>query len=553
MITRAAAVVSLLMMVAAASGTAETLQALLSPNEEQSGSFGLSVSGAGDVDGDGCDDLVVGAPREDPGATPVNAGRAYVFSGMTGVLFHELASPNEVQGGLFGCAVAGVEDASDDGLPDILVGAQCENPSGSPEWAGRAYIISGQAGALLITLMSPNECHHGCFGAAVAAVGDVEGDGYSDVVVGAPGELVNHGGAYVFNGQSGALLCALSSPGERGDGRFGHSVSGVGDVDGDGSPEIAVGAPWEDPGSSPLGAGRAYVLSCLTGAPIHSFVSPNEEAFGYFGYSVSGSADVDQDGVRDIVIGAPFENPGDSPIDAGRAYVFSGESGELLHELTSPNETPGGQFGQAVAGVGDMNGDGYDDVAVGANRENPGDSPDYAGRAYIFSGQTGDQLYGLVSPNEEWLGYFGYSVAGAGDVNGDGRPDVMAGAYNEAPGGSPSWAGRAYVFSWMHLSSELVGGDLVLQWSPWSAATEYWIYGMANEPWFTPDLSPPTYVGRAAIVHPPTTVWSSPNGIGDPSANWTYLVMAVDATEQELTRSNRVGEEDFAGDIEESN
>jgi hypothetical protein len=291
------------------------------------------------------------------------------------------------------------------------------------------------------------------------------------------------------------------------------------------------------------------VFSGQTWALLHTLVSPNEEELGEFGHSVGGAGDVNGDGIPDIVVGAPYEDPPGTPFDAGRAYIFSGRSGESLHELISPNETPGGYFGRAVAGVGDMNGDGYDDVMVGANRENPGSGPEGAGRAHIFSGRTGRLLYTLVSPNEEQWGYFGYSVAGAGDVNGDGHPDVMVGAYNETPSGSPSWAGRAYVFSWMHLSSELAGGDLVLQWSTWTPASEYWIYGMANEPWFAPDVSPPTYVNRIAVVPDGTTTWSSPNGIGDPAANWTYLVMAVDAEEQELARSNRVGEEDFETDL----
>ncbi len=246
-----------------------------------------------------------------------------------------------------------------------------------------------------------------------------------------------------------------------------------------------------------------------------------------------------------MVVGAPYEDPGASPYDAGRAYVFSGETGALIHTLTSPNERPGGWFGYTVSGAGDVNGDGCEDVVVGANRENPGDSPRWAGRAYVFSGQTGTLLHTLISPNEEQGGYFGHSVSAAGDVNGDGRPDIVVGAHNEAPGGSPAWAGRAHVFSWMDLSSDLTGDDLELEWSTWSPASEYWIYGMTNEPWFLPDLSPPTYVDRVGVVPGRTTTWPSSNGISDPDNNWTYLVIAVDATQQELARSSRVGEFDF--------
>jgi len=549
MFTRHIVTAGLLVMVAAASSTAEPLNTLVSPNEEQSGSFGFSVSGAGDVDGDGYTDVVVGASREAPGDSPYDAGRAYVYSGRTGVLLHTLVSPNEGSGGgLFGTSVAGVGDVDGDGDDDVVIGAYRESPGGSPYMAGSAYLFSGQTGELLQTLISPQGSTRGYFGFSVSGAGDLSDDGWNDVVIGAWGTFFG-GRAFTFNGQTGRVLDTLTSPNEEDDGWFGYSVSGTGDINGDGRPDIVVGAPREDPYASPYDAGRAYVFSGRTGALLYTLVSPNEEINGYFGHSVSGVGDVNGDGDPDIVAGAPYENPGHSPYDAGRAYVFNGANGELLHELTSPNETPGGQCGQAVAGVGDVNGDGYDDVMVGANRENPGSSPQWAGRAHIFSGRTGRLLYTLVSPNEEEWGYFGYSVAGAGDVNGDGHPDAVVGAHNEAPGGSPSWAGRSYVFSWMHLSSEVAGGDLVLQWSTWTPAVEYWIYGMANEPWFVPDQSPPTYVNRIAVLPSATTTWSSPSGIGDPDANWTYLVMAVDASDAELARSNRVGEEDFEADI----
>jgi hypothetical protein len=153
-------------------------------------------------------------------------------------------------------------------------------------------------------------------------------------------------------------------------------------------------------------------------------------------------------------------------------------------------------------------------------------------------------LHTLISPNEELYGYFGRSVSGAGDVNGDGYDDVVVGAYQEDPGSSPEDAGRAYVYSWMNLSSDLVSDTLELQWSAWSPASEYWIYGTDNLTYFDPGLSP-GYEYKLDEVVPSTTTWSSSNGIGDPDHNWTYLVIAVDETEAELARSNRVGEHDF--------
>jgi len=101
----------------------------------------------------------------------------------------------------------------------------------------------------------------------------------------------------------------------------------------------------------------------------------------------------------------------------------------------------------------------------------------------------------------------------------------------------------------IRLTGSLAAGQLMLSWTTVPAAAAYWVYGMTNEPWFLPDLSPPTYVNRVEVVPAGTTTWSSPNGVDDPRANWTYLVMAMGASAQELIRSNRIGEHDFRGDI----
>jgi hypothetical protein len=533
----------------ATTSTSEVLYTLVSPNEDYEGCFGCSVSGSSDVNGDGYDDVVVGAWAESPGSSPENAGRAYVFDGRTGNPLYTLVSPNEEEDGYFGISVSGTSDVNGDGYDDVVVGAYHEDPGSSPTDAGRAYVFNGQTGNLLHTLVSPNEEPSGHFGCSASGAGDVNGDGYDDVVVGAwwedPGPSpLDAGRAYVFDGQMGNLLHTLVSPNEEYSGFFGISVSGAGDVDRDGYDDVVVGACREDPEVSPDWAGRAYVFDGQTGTPLHTLVSPNEEANGWFGYKVSGAGDVNGDGHDDVVVGAHLEDPGSSPGNAGRAYVFDGQTGNPLCTLVSPNEEQSGRFGSSVSGSGDVDGDGYDDVVVGATWEDPGLSPTYAGRAYVFDGQTGNPLCTLVSPNEEQSGCFGFSVSGSGDVNGDGYDDVVVGAYQEDPGSSPEDAGRAYVYSWMNLSSDLVSDTLELQWSAWSPASEYWIYGTDNLTYFDPGLSP-GYEYKLDEVVPSTTTWSSSNGIGDPDHNWTYLVIAVDETEAELARSNRVGEHDF--------
>lgn len=154
-------------------------------------------------------------------------------------------------------------------------------------------------------------------------------------------------------------------------------------------------------------------------------------------------------------------------------------------------------------------------------------------------------LYTMVSPNEQTYGRFGVSVCGGLDANDDGYDDIVVGTTDEM---SPFCAGRAYVFSWMSLSAGLSGDALELQWSPWPTASQYWIYGADNLAYFEPGLGP-SYEHRLVMLLPWTTSWSTANGIGDPDHNWTYVVISVDGSENELARSNRAGEHDFEGDI----
>lgn len=232
-------------------------------------------------------------------------------------------------------------------------------------------------GGLLFTLDSPNRMPGGRFGSGVASVPDTDGDGINDILVGASGETFNGrraGRAYLFSGASGALLLQLASAAPKRNGNFGQSVAGLGDVDGDGRGDLAVGAPLEDNLSEP-NPGSVYIYSGATGALLQALHSPNAQAEGLFGNRVSRVPDVDADGADDVLVGAGFK------FDlAGRAYVFSGRTGELLYTLVSPNESSLGLFGLAVSGVYDADGDGRGDLIIGAQNEGPG------GRAHVFSG-----------------------------------------------------------------------------------------------------------------------------------------------------------------------
>ncbi len=359
--------------------TGAALHTLRSPFPESDGHFGRSVSCAGDVNSDGHADVVVGASEEFGGVDA--AGRAYVFNARTGRLLYTLQSPNPEVQGSFGFSVSGAGDVNNDGYPDVVVGAWRE--TGGATESGRAHVFSGQTGALLRTLQSPNPEFQGSFGSSVSGAGDVNDDGCADVVVGARHEdagAVNAGRAYVFSGATGAPLHTLLSPSPEHEGYFGCSVSCAGDVDEDGYADVMVGAEQEDGGVE--GAGRAFVFSGATGAVLHTLQSLNPTLQGCFGCSVSGAGDVDNDGYPDMVVGAWHEDGG--AIAAGRAYLFSGATGAPLFALQSANPESQGRFGFCVSDAGDVNADNRGDVLVGAHRESGGATD--AGRAYVFDG-----------------------------------------------------------------------------------------------------------------------------------------------------------------------
>lgn len=440
------ALILTLVLSAAVASAQEPQRTLTSPNPQNNGYFGESAAGLSDVDGDGLGDLLIGAPREDGGAD--QSGRVYAVSGATGELIHSLVSPSPVTNGSFGNDVAAVGDLDGDGREEWLIGAP-EDESNVGK-TGAAYLFSGDGESLILTLFSPDPEAGGRFGASVAAVPDVDGDGFDDLLVGAPGEdadSTDAGRAYLFSGATGSLLQTVTSQNPWVGGSFGESVSGVEDVDGDGSGDLLVGAYAEEPEGEEEG-GRAYLFSGATGALLQAFVSPGLRFRSNFGRSVSSVSDIDGDGRGDVVIGSRGDEGVSSALDpdatgAGRAYVFSGATGDLIYTLVSPKDQVLGAFGAAVAGVQDASGDGIDDILVGATFE-------YAvnngkGNAYLYSGADGMLLRRLVSATPQTSSEFGYTLAGVPDVDGDGHTDLLVGGYDLNQ--QPRWAGFAYLFS----------------------------------------------------------------------------------------------------------
>jgi hypothetical protein len=356
---------------------------LVHPAPQERAGFGLAVAGVGDVNGDTVPDLLVGASGQTVNGN-IQQGQAYVLSGADGSLLHTLTTPTPQEGALFGDAVAGVGDVDGDGVPDLLVGAPFQTVDGNGG-QGQAFVWSGAAGTLLHTLDDPTPQVLARFGRAVAGVGDVDGDGVPDLLVGAPGQTVDgniqQGQAFVWSGAAGTLLHTLDDPTPQAVAGFGLAVARVGDVDGDGVPDLLVGAPGQTVDGN-IQQGQAFVWSGAAGTLLHTLDDPTPQADAVFGAAVAGGEDVDGDGVPDLLVGAPGQTV-DGNIQQGQAFVWSGAAGTVLHTLDDPTPQTGALFGLAVAGGEDVNGDGVPDLLVGA----PGQTVDgngFQGQAVLF-------------------------------------------------------------------------------------------------------------------------------------------------------------------------
>ena len=415
---------------------AATTETFIAPTgESPDDAFGTSVSDAGDVNGDGYGDIIVGAKFNGEGG--LYAGRAYVYyGGPAADLVADLVLTGESALDSFGSSVSGAGDINGDGYDDVIVGAPDYGSS-----QGRAYVFHGGPGAdsiadLVLTGESPGDQ----FGCSVSGAGDVDADGYEDVIVGA--KLNDAGGdnagrVYLYRGGPGAdSIADLVLAGESGDVYFGYSVSAAGDVDDDGYEDVIVGATFHAGDA----IGHAYVYYGGPGVDaIADLVLTGESANDNFGISVSGAGDVSGDGVSDIIVGASGYG-----VTTGHAYVYRGGSDvDSVPDLVLTGESVGDAFGISVSGAGDVDGDGYGDIVVGASENSAGGYG--AGRVFVYlGGPAPDSVPDLVLTGDEVSNHFGVSASGVGDINGDGFDDVLAGAPGNDVGGDNS--GRAYVY-----------------------------------------------------------------------------------------------------------
>jgi hypothetical protein len=385
--------------------------------------FGVSVAGAGDVNNDGVPDLIIGADLDDVGG--MNRGRARVVSGFNGATLFTFFG--DAAGDFFGHSVAAAGDINGDGFDDVIVGAWVADPAGSQ--TGFARVLSGADGAILHTFNG--DVPGDRLGAAVASAGDVDGDGVNDLVVGIPQDDTtgtNAGSARVYSGATGAVLHSFF--GTAAGNMFGSSVASAGDVDGDGVGDLIFGSPLADVGAA--NAGVAWIYSGATGALIRQLV--NDGSGDEFGTSVATAGDLNGDGFAEVVVGARL---GDGVgLNSGRADVFSGVDGALLFSVNGP--AGGAQFGTSVAAAGDVDGDGVDDLLIGAP-----EAAATAGIARLVSGATGGTIATFTGDDSD--DNFGFSVASAGDLNGDGLPDLIIGADDDETNGLVAGLARVFV------------------------------------------------------------------------------------------------------------
>lgn len=396
--------------------------------------FGISVASAGDVNGDGYSDLIVGANAYDNGTA--DEGAAFIYygtpSGVSTVAATQLES--DQNGCNFGLTVSSAGDVNGDGFSDVIVGSPTWTDGELNE--GAIWVYHGSPLGISTTPDLFEESNHvqGHLGFDVSGAGDINGDGFSDVVVGAPywnGGLNDEGKFFVYFGSPSGLQVGSSQSIESNqlDAEFGTSVSAAGDVNGDGFSDVIIGSYLYDNGSVDEGAAFIY-LGSGSGLQFPAVDTlENNQAGAWFGFDVANAGDVNGDGFADVGVSATLYSNGES--QEGAIYVFEGTAAGVqpTASLQYESNLAGARLGNRVSTCGDFNGDGYADFMASSIRyTNP--SPN-EGAIMIFEGSPGglSPVPTRIIESNQNSANMGSGIACAGDVNGDGISDITCGIF----------------------------------------------------------------------------------------------------------------------------
>lgn len=360
-----------------------------------------------DVTGDGVPEIGTSAFCQDSGG--FNSGAVYVYDGATRAVLRRHTGPGcNVR---LGEAAAVVGDLDGDGHPEYASGARYTNFA-APH-CGSLYVWSGATGAEWLRLDGAAADEE--FGAAVAAVGDLDGDGVNELLVGAPGAVLGRGLVRIHSGRTGALL--RTHTGSLSRGALGRAVAGLDDLDGDGVADYALAAP-----GALQDAGAVIVHSGSDGREIGTRTGGGPGRF--LGAALLAPGDCDGDGLPELLIGEPG---GDA------VHLHSPAGDRLLRTHTLPPALRGRGFGLALGGCGDVDGDGRADYLLGLpGRWRGVEFLAAGGPALAVSGASGAprQVFPATGPDDA----FGMALQGGADLDGDGRPDFLIGA--------PAWGDR---------------------------------------------------------------------------------------------------------------
>jgi hypothetical protein len=417
--------------------------------------------GAGDVNGDGFSDIIVGALRNSDNAT--YSGAAYVvFGPLTGQI-NAGAADLKVTGladtDYVGRGVTGAGDTNNDGYDDIIIGAIGDDSGGTN--AGAAFLVLGPASGSFNVNSADAEFTGSAAGdiaGELAYAGDVNNDGYDDIFVGAQfnGDGgTKSGAAYLIFGPSSADASLDDADvvftGEEANDEAASSIGGGGDIDGDGYADLLIAARGEDTGGD--SAGAVYVIygdgsmsdTDLSAADAKLTGEADNAQIGW-GVSLASAGDTNNDGYDDIVIGARYDS--DSATNAGAAYIIEGPVAGTSSLSTADakvlGEAAGDYTGDSVHGPGDIDNDGYDDLIIGSGYSDAGNTN--GGAVYLVRGPlSGTSNLSAATGRITATGKEDRARGrGVGDIDNDGIPDIMVGAQLNDDAGTD--AGSAYLF-----------------------------------------------------------------------------------------------------------